>query len=379
MTAFERWKDKIEHNTDSFYNLARSKKEKNVQVVEYYDCHRSGFPNQKNKNKGEKTRQSKAQGSCKMGRDCPSRMIAEFDGAHVTVEFTYTHAGHDLQPEHLRLTQETQELIRGKLQLVIPEKKVARETRKIYTPSKKKRRSNILTFQDVRNVAAKYQINFEGRYSAEDPDSIDIFVQEQREKNDVIILSYKKQGAKDDNYGGVGEMDFMLAFMTPFQKEMVERLQSQEASIICMDATHQTNGYDFLFVTIMTKDNSGKGLPLAHLFSNHEDYTFLKHFLRDFRKHCGKISCSAFMSDDAPQYFQAWSSVMHDPGDIVPAKLLCAWHVTCSLERNILSKIKTAKQREFVFHHLIQQLWSSWTKTNAKGFWNHLGIRSRLT
>ena len=279
-------------------------------------------------------------------------MIAEIYGEHVTVEFTYTHVGHDFQPKHLRLTQETHELIRDKLQLGIPEKIVDPETRKIYTPSKKKRRSNILIFQDVRNVSAKYQINFEGRHSAEDPDSIDIFVQEQREKNDVIILSYKKQGTKDDNYDGVGEMDFVLAFMTPFQNEMVEQLQSQEDSIICMDATHQTNGYDFLFVTIMTKDNSGEGLPLAHLFSNHEDYTFLKHFLRDFRKHCGKISCSAFMSDDASQYSKAWSSVMVDPGDIAPVKLLCAWHVTRSLERNIFSKIKTVLKREFVFHHL---------------------------
>ena len=133
---------------------------------------------------------------------------------------------------------------------------------------------------------------------------------------------------------------------------IVEQLQSHDFSIICMDATHQTNGYNFLFVTILTKDNSGEGLPLAHFFTNHEDYLFLKHFLRDFRKHCGKISCNAFMSDDASQYFQAWSSVMVDPGDVAPAKLLCAWHVTRSFEKNIIAKLKTAKEREFAFHHL---------------------------
>ena len=33
------------------------------------------------------------------------------------------------------------------------------------------------------------------------------------------------------------------------------------------------------------------------------------------------------MSDDTSQYFQAWSSVMVDPGDVALAKLSCAWHV----------------------------------------------------
>ena len=119
-----------------------------------------------------------------------------------------------------------------------------------------------------------------------------------------------------------------------------------------MDATHQTNGYNFLLVTVLTKDNSGQGLPLAHLFTNREDFTALKLFLRDLRKECGKISCSAFMSDDASQYFQSWSSTMVDPGDVCPTKLLCTWHVSRSLEKNIWLKIKTNKQREFVFNHL---------------------------
>lgn len=247
-----------------------------------------------------------------MGRDCPARMVAEIDGEHVTVEFTYTHVGHENKPAHLRLTESTQQIVRDQLQVGIPEKKVTRETRKVFTPSKKLHRANLLTLQDVRNVSRKFQIDFNGKYSTSDSVSIDMFVEEQREKNEIIILSYKKQGTVDPNYEGVKEEDFLFAFMTPFQKMMVEQLQSQDFSIICMDGTHQTNGYNFLFVTVLTKDNSGEGLPLAHFFTNHEDYVFLKHFLRDFRKHCGKISCNAFMSDDASQYFQAWSSIMVD-------------------------------------------------------------------
>ena len=205
---------------------------------------------------------------------------------------------------------------------------------------------------DVRNIARKFEIDFQGQLHRDDPASIDLFVQEQLEKKEAIILSYKKQRLVDQNFPSMNEMDFMLAFMTPFQKSMVEKLQLQEKSVICMDATHQTNDYNFLLVTVLTKDGSGQGLPLAHLFTNREDYIALKLFLRDFRKECGKISCTAFMSDDASQYFQAWSSTMVDAGDISPAKLLCTWHVSRSLEKNIWTKIKTAKQREFVYHHI---------------------------
>lgn len=156
-----------------------------------------------------------------MGRHCPVRMVVEINGNHITVDFTYTHFGHDLEPKHLRIPEETQELIRSRLQLGIPKETVNREVRKQYTPSKTLRRSNILTLPDVRNIARKFQIDFEGQLHTDDPVSIDLFVQEQREKNDVIILSYKKQKVVDENFPGVGQMDFMLAFMTPFQKNMV--------------------------------------------------------------------------------------------------------------------------------------------------------------
>lgn len=43
---------------------------------------------------------------------------------------------------------------------------------------------------------------------------------------------------------------------------------------------------------------------------------------------------------------------MVDRGDPTPAKLLCAWHVTRSFERNILSKLKSNKLKEFAYYHL---------------------------
>ena len=221
-----------------------------------------------------------------MGRHCPARMVLEIRTDHLTVDFTYTHFGHDLEAKHLRMTEETQETIRSQLQLGIPKEIVNRNVRKHYTPRKTLRRSNLLTLPDVRNTARKFRIDFEGQLHSDDPVGIDLFVQEQLGKKEAIILSYKKQGIVDANFPSLGEMDFMLALMTPFQKKMVQQLQSQEKSVICMDATHQTNGYNFLLVTILTKDNSAQSLPLAHLFTNREDYSVGKKYLRKVESSC---------------------------------------------------------------------------------------------
>lgn len=130
-----------------------------------------------------------------------------------------------------------------------------------------------------------------------------------------------------------------------------------------MDATHETNGYNFHLIPVLTKDAHGEGLPLAHMFSSRKTAVALKYFLKGIKSECGSIKCAAFMSDDADQYFQAWSSVMVENGD-PPVKLLCAWHVTRLLERNILLTVKEKKYKEFVNHHLkwndLTTHWTTW-------------------
>ena len=209
--------------------------------------------------------------------------------------------------------------------------------------------NNIITKKSVENVANRFQLNANGQYHPDDPTSIELFVQEQKEKKEILFLVYKKQG---DPLPGLEKGDFMLAFMTPFQKKMIRDLQKKKSIVICMDATHETNGYNFLLITVMTKDNSGEGLPLAHMFSSKEDAVALKYFLQGIRSECGPMKCEAFMSDDASQYFQPWSSVMVDKDEDPPTKLLCALHVTRSFERNILSNLKKKELKEEVFHSL---------------------------
>lgn len=79
-----------------------------------------------------------------------------------------------------------------------------------------------------------------------------------------------------------------------------------------MDATHGTNKYDFKLISLLTVDDYGEGYPIAHLFSNREDITVLKLFISAIKVKVGIINACVFMSDDAEQYYQAWSCHGYD-------------------------------------------------------------------
>lgn len=65
----------------------------------YYRCHRSGLP----KTSTEKINTMKS--SVKIGRHCPSRIIAKITDGNVQVEFVPTHIGHDCEIAKLPLSQ----------------------------------------------------------------------------------------------------------------------------------------------------------------------------------------------------------------------------------------------------------------------------------
>uniref|UniRef100_A0A1X7V4U4 MULE transposase domain-containing protein n=1 Tax=Amphimedon queenslandica TaxID=400682 RepID=A0A1X7V4U4_AMPQE len=102
----------------------------------------------------------------------------------------------------------------------------------------------------------------------------------------------------------VGDIDNMaresflvLAMRTEFQRDAMKIGNGKE---VCTDATHGTNVYNFLLITVMVIDNSGEGIPSA-----------------------GALTPLVFMSDDAEQYYCAWCGVFCP----VPKKCFCSWHV----------------------------------------------------
>ena len=75
-----------------------------------------------------------------------------------------------------------------------------------------------------------------------------------------------------------------------------------------------TNMYDFNLITLLVVDEFGEGIPVAWAISNREDVTLLVQFLSSIKKRTGTINPNWFMSDDAQQYYNAWSGVFGTTG-----------------------------------------------------------------
>ena len=114
----------------------------------------------------------------------------------------------------------------------------------------------------------------------------------------------------------IEEKDFILVIQTPLQAAMLKEFGN---NIILIDSTHGTTGYDFQLISIVVVDELGEGYPTVWCLSNREDQIVLTHFLTSLHSKSGTISPSWFMSDDADQFYGAWTAVF----GIGPQKLLC--------------------------------------------------------
>ena len=70
--------------------------------------------------------------------------------------------------------------------------------------------------------------------------------------------------------------DFMLVIQTQLQAKIIKKYSY--GTVICIDSTHGTNGYDFTLITIVVIDVFGEGFPVAWCISNREDKLALMNF-----------------------------------------------------------------------------------------------------
>lgn len=166
------------------------------------------------------------------------------------------------------------------------------------------------------------------------------------------VLLYKTQGmmAEDGalDLKGFSASDFILCIQTKDQLEYL--LQFGCGRAICMDSTHGTNPYDFHLITVMVIDDFGEGIPVAFMICNREDETALQAFLSSIKHRIPEsesFAPSYLMTDDAPQYHNAWCAVFG-----VTKKLLCTWHVDRAWRKNIRELIPQAETQVEVYHML---------------------------
>ena len=142
--------------------------------------------------------------------------------------------------------------------------------------------------------------------------------------------------------------DFLVVFQTEFQRDMLAKHGHKG---VCMDATYyNVNDYDFHLITLIVLDDYQEGIPVAWAISNREDRVVLKYILESIKLKCGSFTSSSwFMSDMAPQYFNAWKEVF----DTSNTKYLwCAWHIDRAWRKAVKKYFNTLDEQREVYHQL---------------------------
>jgi len=123
--------------------------------------------------------------------------------------------------------------------------------------------------------------------------------------------------------------------------------QCGDHKVICVDATHGTNSYDFQLISILVIDEFGEGFPVGWCLSNKEDHVLLKNFFNHLKQNTGNICPEWFMSDMAEQYYSSWIQVFSGK----PKKLICTWHIDRAWRKN-LYKINDQTLQKETYHML---------------------------
>ena len=341
MDGFRRWKTKVESETTSSYVQRTGPKVCGTNKHIYFYCNRSGSY----KAKGDGKRLMKTQGSCRINDVCTSYMniCQDMNSSHITVEYCNSHCGHECKLEHLRIPNHISHDIAAKLQLGVAVDHILDDIRGGYSESDGIGREHIVNRQDVLNIRRKLNIGSVQKH-ANDHASVCVWVKELQSKAYDPILVFKPQGS--DGHARIGKEDFLLAFQTKFQSDVLKEYGN---SVVCMDATHGTNMYDFQLITLLVIDAHGEGIPVAWAISNREDTLHITEFLSAVKSRVGDISPKVFMSDDADQYYKSWCTVM---GVNSTKKLLCAWHVDRAWRKGLARHIQDVHTRLEVYHQL---------------------------
>ena len=85
----------------------------------------------------------------------------------------------------------------------------------------------------------------------------------------------------------------------------------------------------------MVVDEFGAGQPAGWCLSNRETEDFMKLFCSKIRENCEQIKPSWFMSDIAPQFYEAFCTT----NECQSKRLLCIWHVDKAWKEELRKKI----------------------------------------
>jgi hypothetical protein len=186
---------------------------------------------------------------------------------------------------------------------------------------------------------------------------------EQSESNPVLFYKLQGQDYMDDEDLNLTR-DFIVILQSPFQKTLAQKFAHKG---VCCDATHGTTGYDFKLTTLLVIDEFGQGVPVVWCLSNNEDFTHMCVFFKMIKRNCGRLDPQWFMSDIAPQFFNAWVAI--NSGNR-PQHLYCTWHVDKACKEELREKVGDVDTESQIYKMLRTIL----EQPDEKSFDEHLAI-----
>ncbi len=261
------------------------------------------------------------------------------------VNFCSTHYGHIPEEDimHLRLPKDFKLNVTNKLLQGVTIDRILDDVKDSVDEGGLKR-CHHSSKKDIQNMKRVCNVDGVQKHS-NDPTSVAAWVEELKSMEFCPVIAFKAQGVSSEREG-VKDEDFLLALQTQFQLEMMKAFGR---NVICVDATHSTNQYEFLLVTVMVIDDFGEGIPVAWAITTREDTSMLTYFFQELRTKTGPLSTQVFMSDDAMQYWSAWTAAY---SSINTTKLLCAWHVDRAWRKALKERIPVKENQIDVYHHL---------------------------
>ena len=245
---FNKWKSNLEEETVSLYKMAKGEVKGEEVTKKLFYCNRSGSFQSRGKN----IRNIKIQGTRKCEGKCPSTISMTTDNItkKVSVCFVETHAGHLNELKHIDVCVESKKQLASQIKLGIPYNIILQNIRNTVTDDKLKR-VHLVRRKDLDNITESFNLNSYVKRHSDDATSLEGRINELSSMKNNPILYYKKQGAKDNNFNGIKEDDFLLAIMNEGQKYMFLRFAHK---CVAIDSTHGTNAYDFQLTTLMILD-----------------------------------------------------------------------------------------------------------------------------
>uniref|UniRef100_A0A6P7GTX0 Uncharacterized protein LOC114346396 n=1 Tax=Diabrotica virgifera virgifera TaxID=50390 RepID=A0A6P7GTX0_DIAVI len=172
---FLEWKLSVENNDKNNFVLLRPKgSTAGGKSISTFYCFRDGYF----KSKGSNIRREKISGSNKINAHCPAKMkVITHPTGEIIVEFFKTHVGHQNEVGRMRLSKEEREEIAKNIASKIPFQNILDNIRTSLSNDEVQRR-DLITRQDIKNIARDYNLKVEGVRHNNDSTSVHSWVEE---------------------------------------------------------------------------------------------------------------------------------------------------------------------------------------------------------